>query len=250
MIEKVTIKDKKILERILGKESENVDEYIFNLPQDEGIILIGGVNGSGKSTLLNTMHYTTERIRLRVDEEKKMKKFKEMVTLTNDDTEIIFWSNSRDNMRYAKNMDEIFADGDSGENFSLFFNAKRQSEGESLLASFSLCIGERIKKNADSKTPKDMVVIIDEIDSGLSDDIIYLIIQYMKKMHHEYGVNFICSCNSYMMVSEIGKVYLPYAGGKPEIIKNHEEWVDFVLSENVIKMGKSDYLYEKYNKED
>lgn len=248
MIEKVTIKDKVIMERILGEKSESLSEYIFELPQDEPIILIGGVNGSGKSTLLNTMHYTPPRIRLNCDEEKKLKEFKEMVKLSNDNTEISFWSNSRDNMRNAKNMDEIFADDEDGINLPLFLGAKKQSEGECLLVHFTHFINKKIENNSKLENPKELIFIIDEIDSGLSDDVIFAVMRYMKRMNNEHGVKFICSCNSYMMVREVGKLYPVSWFGQGIKIDNYEKWFAIIQIENHNKLNKANYLAKKKDK--
>lgn len=244
MIKKVTIKNKKLIDRIFGENTLN--EYVFEFPQDEPIILIGGVNGSGKSTLLNSLNpKPIDKFTLRSEKVERLKEFNETVELTNN-TKVIFWSNTRNNLKNMKNIDELYVDDtiDTGHSFNLFLNSKNLSEGENILVHMKSFIGSLIENLIKEKNKdEEIVLVVDEIDSGLSDNIIYLIMKMFKNISKKYNIKFIVSCNTYIMVKIIGKLYPVDLGGRYIELKTYEEWFDnFIIPYHELKLQKEEYL--------
>lgn len=247
MIKKVTLKNKKLIDRIFGKN--NLKKYVFEFPQDEDIILIGGVNGSGKSTLLNSLNSKPiEKFTLKSEKEERLKEFKETVELTNNTTKVIFWSNTKNNLKNIKHTDELFGNEiiGTGNSFNLFLESKRISEGENILTHMKSFVSGLIKMLIENKNKdEEIVLVIDELDSGLSDNIIYLIMKMFKNISKKYNIKFIISCNTYIMVKMIGKIYPVDLGGRYIELKTYEDWFDnFIIPYHESKLEKEEYLSE------
>lgn len=186
-------------------------------------VLVGG-NGVGKTTFLKGL---------------KEGKFK---VECSKDIEYISYTDSVDNYvnRHGevRNLDECVS----------IMEANSMSEGQGILyslLSFLQYIEERLEILGDSKS---IVVLLDEVDSGLSVDAINVLLHEVIRLLSRYeGVQFFISSNNYHFTYVINEVVNMYSG-EYITINNYDEYFKIMVQgmQEVAKKSNSNFL--KVNK--
>lgn len=172
----------------------------------ERVIPLFGPNGVGKSTLINAIE-----------------NHKEVACITNGKpTGFYSYQNGRDNFKnrgpgsYEQSFDPMF--------LSLKFNARDLSEGQSIVFSiYDLLDGLKPKGSIPEEKGKDMLVLLDEIDSGMSIDNIDTTMRKIKKLAKARSdLQFLFSFNSPRVVKHFPHVLSMY-DGKDIFLRNDED---------------------------
>ena len=174
-------------------------------------ILFGG-NGVGKTTFLKAVR--DGKVTLEHDNKK----------------EIVIYSftNSEDNTRVNKRKEIAEMD-----EFVKAFNVNHYSEGQSIIH-YVLSFLQDIKE---LETDKQIVVLLDEIDSGLSAENINMLLWQIKELMETKHVQFFISSNHYQFVHAIKLVLNMYEGTYKEI-QSYEEFFN-LLNDGIQVMNKS-----------
>ena len=200
MITNIKITDKEISNILLFNEIKNVKKIN---------ILFGG-NGVGKTTLLNAIK--NSKIELNMDKDIIIKSY----------------TNSVDNTKINNNKDLI-----TKEDFIKAVNIKQYSEGQSIM-NYVLSFFAAIKE---FKTDKDIVILLDEVDSGLSAENINVLLWQIKDLINTKNVQFFIATNSYHWTYVLGKVLNMYTGEYINI-NSYEEYFN-ILNKGIQIMNKS-----------
>lgn len=163
------------------------------------VIPLFGPNGVGKSTLIKALES------------------QKVVVETNRPTKFFSYQNARDNFKvreartYAEAYDMSF--------FSAKFDAKAISEGQSIIYSmFDLLDGLKPSGELKPVEGKDMLIVLDEIDSGMSIDNIDTTMRKIKYLiSHRNDLQFIMSFNSPRVVKHFPQVLSMYDGQMIEL---------------------------------
>lgn len=202
MITKIKVKDKKTKDVLLFSEVEDVKKLN---------ILFGG-NGVGKTTFLNAIR--EHKLELEFD--------------TNKEVVIRSFTNSLDNTK-VNNRKELTTRRD----FVKRYNVSSFSEGQSIIH-FLLSFLHDLKGMG---TDKQVVVLLDEIDSGLSAENINMILWQIKELIETKNVQFFISTNHYHFTYAFKKVLNMY-DGKYITINSYDEYFD-LLNKGIQIMQKS-----------
>lgn len=178
-----------------------VHDFDFT-PFKNNVIPLFGPNGVGKSTLIKALE--NQRGKITIDRP----------------TQFYSYQNSRDNFKvreartYTENFDLGF--------ISAKFGAKSISEGQSIIYSmFDLLDGLKPGNGLNPKNGKDMTILLDEIDSGMSIDNIDITMRKIKKLLNlRSDLQFIISFNSPRVVKHFPEVLSMYDG---QMIELHNE---------------------------
>lgn len=183
-------------------------EYIFtkkSLELKPGLTVIVGCNGSGKTTLLNQINHFCKS--------QNIPHFK--------------FDNLHDGGRNARDKAGFFG------NFEFLAESLSSSEGENINMNIGNCamdIGRLIRNNP---TAKQIVIMFDAIDSGLSVDYIIEVKEYLFKtiindcLSKNIEVYIIASANEYELARGEECLRLPSLTYKP--FKNYEEYRKFII---------------------
>lgn len=182
-------------------------------------ILVGG-NGAGKTTLLEGI--VNKRYEMDADRGIEIRKY----------------SNSQDNLRVKTNLNM------STPQMVVCMNAKSMSEGQSIvysLISFFAKIREEAKEF--SKENKSLVVVLDEVDSGLSVDAINVVMHFIYDILNNHdNVQFFISSNNYHFTYVQKEIVNMYTG-RYKKINSYEEYFKLMVA-GMQKIGKkSDYNF-------
>lgn len=177
-------------------------------PFKHRVIPLFGPNGVGKSTLIKAIE--TKNVDIEIDKP----------------TLFFSYQNGRDNFKvrqprnYSESFDPYF--------FSAKFDARAISEGQSIIYSmFDLLDGLNPSGELAPKDGKDMLIVLDEIDSGMSIDNIDKTMRKIKWLvSKREDLQFILSFNSPRIVKHFPQVLSMYDG---TMIELHNE--DEILAE-------------------
>lgn len=203
MINSITIKNNKIL---LFKKMSALKKIN---------ILFGG-NGVGKTTFLNSLQNN------------------EFELITNNENQIYLrYTNSKNNF---KNLDKPYYN-DTVMALNQRYIANHLSEGQSIIYSL-ISFLDYVKEEANKiEQKKSIIVILDEVDSGLSAENINFILHIITDMVKEYSnIQFFISSNHYHFVYVFKEVMNMY-NGKWTVINNYDEYFK-LLSNNMVNLGK------------
>lgn len=200
MIQSILISDKKIKDVLLFDKLEDIRK----------INLLFGGNGVGKTTLLKSIR--EGRVTLK----------------TKGDILIKSYTNSIENAKININKELI-----NTRDFVKAVNVSSFSEGQSIIH-YVLSFLYDIKEIA---TDKSIVVLLDEIDSGLSAENINMLLWTIKELVDTKNVQFFISTNHYHFVYALKNVLNMYDGTYIQI-DTYEEYFK-LLNEGVFKMKES-----------
>lgn len=180
-----------MVKEIRIKEGTTAEEVLlFNKIENlTRINLLFGGNGVGKSTLLSSIIEN-----------------KDIEMISDKEVMVLQYINSEDNLRINRQRREVNKIGD----LLRFVNANRYSEGQSILHYF-LRFLEDLKEIVRNNRDKDIVVCLDEIDSGLSCENINMILHLLNEDIFK-NVQFFISTNNYHFTYCYKKVLDMYTG--------------------------------------
>lgn len=184
------------IKKLITREEEDI--LLFKEMKPHRLLnLLAGANGVGKSTLLK-----------RIKEEK--------IDIEKDgEYEIISYINSENNKRH-----ELIRDENYLEDMLDKWNANNLSEGQSIIYS-TMDFFESLK----NKKEGNYVVLIDEIDSGLSVDNINLLCHLITEiLEKRQDMQFFISINNYHWVYVFKHVISMYDGHLRNLITYEEYW--------------------------
>lgn len=217
-----------------------------------GINLLGGGNGVGKTTLLREIKQwaqskgyweSSERFaNLFSNKEETMataaKHLNIQVESDEKTSRCIFWQNAKDNHRYVKpdffspKMDQI----------QQYYDAGERSEGENVVVSFLSWLDQLQIQDTD-------VLLVDEIDSGLSVDACNGIMGAMLATAKKTGCQFIVTCNNFHFPYVCGEMINLLDGETVNFFSSYTKFCDFSYA-NARKLGPiRDKAREKARKE-
>lgn len=224
MIHTIRVNPRTVEKKILMFKEINLDE----LPNPQ-IVPLFGANGSGKTTLLNgiedTVHAMSyEEIRKKREEMdrtdilieslkgKAPKKGNYCFELDMDKepTMLLAYRNSKDNFRNKEA-------GSYFESFDLNYisqklTAQALSEGQSIVYS-GFGLFDTIQEELFSENPKNLIVLIDELDSGLSiDNLIHAYSRIEVLAHTSSNVQFFISFNNPFILRYFHECISMYTG--------------------------------------
>lgn len=191
-----------------GEQLYETDGFLF-VP---GVTVLVGCNGSGKTTLLRCL-----KERLKDDE----------------NTIVVTFDNLSDGGQTAISRANLYG------NTKEFATLMTSSEGEQIICNIGRAagtLGKIIRENADNK--KDLFVLFDAIDSGMSvDNIIdvkrYLFATVLDDCKGKRNVYIICSANEYELCN--GENCFDVYGGKYVKFPCYVDYKNFILQSRKIK---------------
>lgn len=195
------------------------DILLFKTAKFKKLNILFGGNGVGKTTLLNGI------INNRLELETK----KELI--------IKSYINSKDNFRHINQVTYK----DMGRALLQKVNANELSEGQSIIYSLLAYI-ENTKKIASNNPDKTVVLVLDEIDSGLSAENINMILHLICDLLKMGNIQLFISSNHYHFVYVFKNVFNMYTGKWIEI-NSYDEYFN-KLVEEMTSLGKiRDYKF-------
>lgn len=203
MIKSIKVKDDSFEKEIL----------LFEEAKFKKLNILFGGNGVGKTTLLNGI----------INNKLDIDSSKELI--------IKSYVNSKDNFRHIEKANYK----DIGRALLQKVNAKEMSEGQSIIYSLLTYI-ENAKNIAIENSDKTVVLVLDEIDSGLSSENINMILHILIDFLKEKNTQLFVSSNHYHFVYVFKKVFNMYTGDWIEI-NSYEEYYK-KLEQEMIGLGK------------
>lgn len=182
---------------------------------EPGVSVLVGCNGSGKTTLLNHIEREVEK---------------------DENSIVVAFNNLHDGGSYSISKD-IFLD-----NIAMAATKMCSSEGETIsqnIGSVAAKIGRTVRVNKDNT--KDLFILFDAIDSGLSIDNIEktkndLFNVILKDCAGKRDVYIICSANEYELCN--GQKCFDVQGVKYKEFKDYEDYRKFIIKSREKKDGR------------
>lgn len=189
------------------------DILLFKTARFRRLNILFGGNGVGKTTLLNGI--ANNKLELNTDKELIIKSY----------------VNSRDNFRHI--------DKTNYKNIGIAaiqkMNANNLSEGQSIIYSL-LAYLENTKKIAEENPDKTVVLILDEVDSGLSAENINMILHMILELLEIKNTQLFISTNHYHFVHVFKKVFSMYTG-ELIMLNSYEEYYE-ALTKEMVSLGQ------------
>ena len=212
-----------MIKSISINKGSNLEEILFfNKMNLEQVTLLFGANGVGKSSLI-----------------KGILKQKEIKFNCDKETKLYSYINTEQNFRNMdKNSNLSYKDMFNPYLFKQKFDASELSEGQSIIYSlqdiFELCV--QIKDDSN-----DSVILLDEIDSGLSIDNVEYLSDKIKEITDKYSnIQFIIAFNNFEFCRNFPKVFNMY-NGKYITIESYEQY------RNIINSNREMLLEKRHN---
>lgn len=203
----------------INKDSNLKEILFFNKMKLEQVTLLFGGNGIGKSSLI-----------------KGILKQKEVKFNCDKETKLYSYINTEQNFRnMEKNSNLSYKDMFNPYLIKQKFDASELSEGQSIIYSlqdiFELC--EQIKEDNN-----DSVILLDEIDSGLSIDNVAYLSDEIKEIANNYSnIQFIIAFNNFEFCRNFPKVFNMYDGEYVNI-ENYDYYRDIINSNREMLLKK------------
>lgn len=210
-----------MIKSISINKGSNLEEILFfdNEIELKQVTLLFGANGVGKSSLI-----------------KEMLKQKEVEFNCDKETKLYSYINTEQNFRNMdKNSNLSYEDMFNPYLINKKYNADELSEGQSIIYSlqdiFELCV--QIKDDSN-----DSVILLDEIDSGLSIDNVDYLSDKIKEITDKYSnIQFIIAFNNFEFCRNFPKVFNMY-NGKYITIESYEQYRDIINSNREMLLEK------------
>lgn len=212
-----------MIKSISINKGSNLEEILFfNKMNLEQVTLLFGANGVGKSSLI-----------------KGILKQKEIKFNCDKEIKLYSYINNEQNFRNMnKNSNLSYEDMFNPYLINKKYNAEELSEGQSIIYSlqdiFELCM--QIKDDSN-----DSVILLDEIDSGLSIDNVDYLSDKIKEITDKYSnIQFIITFNNFEFCRNFPKVFNMY-NGKYINIESYEQY------RNIINSNREMLLEKRHN---
>ena len=212
-----------MIKSISINKGSNLEEILFfNKMNLEQVTLLFGANGVGKSSLI-----------------KGILKQKEIKFNCDKEIKLYSYINNEQNFRNMnKNSNLSYEDMFNPYLINKKYNADELSEGQSIIYSlqdiFELCM--QIKDDSN-----DSVILLDEIDSGLSIDNVDYLSDKIKEITDKYSnIQFIITFNNFEFCRNFPKVFNMY-NGKYINIESYEQY------RNIINSNREMLLEKRHN---
>ena len=212
-----------MIKSISINKGSNLEEILFfNKMNLEQVTLLFGANGVGKSSLI-----------------KGILKQKEIKFNCDKEIKLYSYINNEQNFRNMnKNSNLSYEDMFNPYLINKKYNADELSEGQSIIYSlqdiFELCM--QIKDDSN-----DSVILLDEIDSGLSIDNVDYLSDKIKEITDKYSnIQFIITFNNFEFCRNFPKVFNMY-NGKYVNIESYEQY------RNIINSNREMLLEKRHN---
>ena len=209
-----------MIKSISINKGSNLEEILFfNKMNLEQVTLLFGANGVGKSSLI-----------------KGILKQKEIKFNCDKEIKLYSYINNEQNFRNMnKNSNLSYEDMFNPYLINKKYNADELSEGQSIIYSlqdiFELCM--QIKDDSN-----DSVILLDEIDSGLSIDNVDYLSDKIKEITDKYSnIQFIIAFNNFEFCRNFPKVFNMY-NGKYITIESYEQYRDIINSNREMLLEK------------
>lgn len=208
MITTIKVPDNTIYSDILFFKEVDLTQF------ENRVVPLFGPNGVGKSTFIQAI----EKHKLDVQIDKP--------------TQLFSYQNGRDNfkVREPRSYAEAFDPGFMNSKF----DAKAISEGQSIIYSmFDLLDGLNPKGQLHSEDGKDFLIVLDEIDSGMSIDNIDMTMRKIKWLvKHRSDLQFIMSFNSPRVIKHFPHVLSMYDGKMIELHTDEDMLAEIDANKN------------------
>ena len=212
-----------MIKSISINKGSNLEEILFfNKMNLEQVTLLFGANGVGKSSLI-----------------KGILKQKEIKFNCDKEIKLYSYINNEQNFRNMnKNSNLSYEDMFNPYLINKKYNAAELSEGQSVIYSlqdiFELCM--QIKDDSN-----DSVILLDEIDSGLSIDNVDYLSDKIKEITDKYSnIQFIITFNNFEFCRNFPKIFNMY-NGKYINIESYEQY------RNIINSNREMLLEKRHN---
>lgn len=184
----------------------------------KGPTILIGCNGCGKTTLLDYLEDTLRRNRIKY----------------------LYWSDTEDGRDRSRSLAGFY------ENYELLATLMMSSEGENIFINFKTALKKIVNFVLKSES-KNIYILIDGIDSGLSIDKIILLksdfFQLIQESYPEKNFYIICTANTYELVENLDCIYTRTA--KHMKFSNYEDYKKFILKSSQRKEKEEDNYYKR-----
>ena len=186
-------------------------EINFINPQ---LILFIGLNGAGKSSLLQAISST-----LKPNETNGKYKGDVILTFKNDENpKLLEFASRVDNGKYRGYLEDVTLD------IKCLFS----SEGESNLLSFRHFVTQKLVPQLEKKTP--VLLIVDELDSGLSVNYVISMGSLLKKLTDQYpNLQLIMSANQYELIRLFKSSTIALPSGEYLELNSYQDFLEWYI---------------------
>lgn len=196
------------------KETFEDNILLFKQVKPVKINVLFGGNGVGKTTFLNGIINNTLNIKC------------------NNNYKVVAFSNSKDNFRHN---DPSPFDRQFNNKLIQKVESNSMSEGQSIIFSINDFL-EKVKDELNN-TEDTVVIVLDEVDSGLSAENINMVMHFILDIYNNYdNVQFFISSNAYHFVYVFKNVLSMYTG-RFVTINSYEEFYK-LLADNMVELGQ------------